>query len=254
MRKMQNSVHYFKEERILKKLAVLALLLCMMFMLSVCALAASGEASAEASDEADRPESVTVEGASITGEIAGWMYTEDDGVLTVIQSPQTVKSEMVVLLPGLIGEKKVDALGNGNAVMSNNKLNGSWVLFPEELGFIASSAIHDFNDTVAWVIPGTVGVSDDPWLSCSGYVITAAGSPAADAAALNGKDVESIDGLAKFTVSAGENGYITPAGTYYLQGRHRHGGRQDHDVRRDDAGICDRLQILRRLRGDQRGV
>ena len=216
MRKMQNSVHYFKEERILKKLAVLALLLCMMFMLSVCALAASGEASAEASDEADRPESVTVEGASITGEIAGWMYTEDDGVLTVIQSPQTVKSEMVVLLPGLIGEKKVDALGNGNAVMSNNKLNGSWVLFPEELGFIASSAIHDFNDTVAWVIPGTVGVSDDPWLSCSGYVITAAGSPAADAAALNGKDVESIDGLAKFTVSAGENGYITPAGTYYL--------------------------------------
>lgn len=198
----------------MKKFAVLALVLCMVFTLGICAYASSGEASGEATTTA--PESVTVEGASITGEIAGWMYTEEDGVVTVIQSPQSVKGEMVVLLPGMIGDKQVSALGNGNAVMSNNKLNGSWVLFPEELGYIGSSAIHDFNDTIAWVIPESVGVSDDPWLSCSGYVITTEGSSAAEAAALNGKDVQSIDGLAKFTVEAGENGYITPAGTYYL--------------------------------------
>ena len=211
---------FSKEERILKKLAVLALVLCMVFMLGVCALASSGEASGEASGEtasdANAPASVTVEGASTTGEIAGWMYTEDENGLTIIQSPLTLKAEMVVLLPGMIGEQKVDVLGNGNAVMSNNKLDGTWVLFPEELGYIGSSAIHDYNDTIAWVIPGTVGVSDDPWLSCSGYVITEDDSPAAAAAELNGKEVESIDGLAKFTVTAGENGYITPAGTYYM--------------------------------------
>ncbi len=144
------------------------------------------------------------------------MYTVEDDVITVIQAPQTVKSDMVVLIPGYIAGETVDSLGNGEAVMSNNKLDGSWVLFPEELGYIAQSAIHDFNDTVAWVIPASVGVSDAPWLSCSGYVITEDGSEAADAAALNGKTTEAIDGCAPFVVEAGENGTVTPAGTYYI--------------------------------------
>ncbi len=204
--------HSDKEENALKKLVVMALAFFMVLMLGIGAFASSGEASGETT----APASVVVEGASITDEIAGWMFTEENGEITVIQSPQTVKQEMVVLLPGVIGDKTVSTLGNGGAVMSNNKLDGSWVLFPEELGYVGSSAIHDFNNTVAWVIPASVGVADDPWLSCSGYVITAEGSPAAAAAALNGKSTESIDGLAKFTVSAGDNGFITPAGTYYL--------------------------------------
>ncbi len=192
----------------MKKLFVLALCLCLLLSMGVMALAASGEAEA--------PAAVEVEGAATTGEVAGWMYSTEGGEITILQSPQTVKSDMVVLLPGVIDGKTVDNLGNGGAVMSNNKLPGSWVLFAEEIGRIGSSAIHDFNDTIAWVIPGSVDTADDPWLSCSGYVITGEDSPAAAAAAFNGKDVESIEGLKKFTVSEGENGAVAPAGTYYI--------------------------------------
>ncbi len=184
--------------------------------MGVSALAASSEPTATASGETAAPASVVVEGASITAEVAGWMYTQEDGVITVIQSPQTVKSDMVVLLPGVIGSETVDNLGNGGAVMSNNKLPGSWVLFPEELGYIGSSAIHDFNDTIAWVIPESVDVAVDPWLSCSGYVIGAPGSAAEAAAEINGKELQDIEGLAKFVVAGGDNGYVTPAGTYYV--------------------------------------
>ena len=196
----------------MKKWFILALVFCLAFSVSAAAQAASGESSTAAA----APASVVVEGASITQEVAGWMYTKQDGVITVIQSPQTVKSDMVVLLPGVIGGETVDSLGSGGAVMSNNKLPGSWVLFPEELGYIGSSAIHDFNDTVAWVIPASVGVAADPWLSCSGYVIGEAGSPAAEAAQANGKELQPIEGLQKFEISGGDNGYVTPAGTYYV--------------------------------------
>ena len=199
----------------MKKLITMMLVLCLLCALSVTALAASGEMTATG-ETASEPTAVVVEGASITEEIAGWMYTRENGIITVIQSPQTVKSDMVVLLPGVIGGETVDNLGNGGAVMSNNKLPGSWVLFPEELGYIGSSAIHDFNDTIAWVIPGSVDVAVDPWLSCSGYVIGEAGSPAEAAAEVNGKELQSIEGLASFTVSGGDNGYVTPAGTYYV--------------------------------------
>ena len=200
------------------------MVLCLSFALAVGAMAdmeAAGDKdkampTTDTAAATEAPEAVVVEGASETAELAGWMYTTSDGEITVIQAPQSVKQEMVVLIPGYMAGQPVSSLGNGNAVMSNNKLDGSWVLFPEELGYIGSSAIHDFNDTVAWVIPASVGVSDDPWLSCSGYVITESGSPAAAAAALNGKDTADIAGLAAFAVSAGDNGYITPAGTYYL--------------------------------------
>jgi hypothetical protein len=100
--------------------------------------------------------------------------------------------------------------------MSNNKLDGSWALFPEELGYLGDSAIHDFNNTVAWVIPASVEVSDAPWLSCSGYVVTEEGSSAAASAALNGKEVQSIADCTTFVVAPGENGTITPAGTYQV--------------------------------------
>ncbi len=196
----------------MKKTLSVILALAMVLSMGLSAFA-SGEASG--SGASSEPPVVEISGP-VTAEQGGWMYTAEDGVITVIQAPQTVKAEMVVLLPGYIAGETVDVLGNGGAVMSNNKLDGSWVLFPEELGYIADSAIHDFNDTVAWVIPGSVEVSDAPWLSCSGYVITEAGSSAAASAALNGKDVEDIAELAKFDIAATENGSLTPAGTYYI--------------------------------------
>ena len=196
----------------MRKLLSIVLALAMVLALGIPAMA-SGEASGE-TETAAAP--VVELSGPVTAEQSGWMYTVEDGVITVIQAPQTVKGEMVVLLPGYIGDEAVDALGNGGAVMSNNKLDGSWVLFPAELGYIADSAIHDFNDTIAWVIPASVEVSDSPWLSCSGYVITEAGSSAAASAALNGKDVQDIAGCSTFVVESGENGTITPAGTYYI--------------------------------------
>ena len=84
----------------MKKLFTFALALCLTLALGVSALAASGEPMAAASGETAAPASVVVEGASITAEVAGWMYTQEDGVITVIQSPQNVKRDMVVLLPG----------------------------------------------------------------------------------------------------------------------------------------------------------
>ncbi|MGM9613936.1 MAG: hypothetical protein ACI3W7_00225 [Oscillospiraceae bacterium] len=192
----------------MKKLLSIILALVMILMLG-----ASAFASGEASGETAAPPVVELSGP-ITAEQSGWMYTVEDGVITVIQAPQSVKSEMVVLLPGYMAGETVDALGNGGAVMSNNKLNGSWALFPEELGYVADSSIHDFNNTVAWVIPASVEVSDAPWLSCSGYVMTEPGSSAAASAALNGKEVRDIAGCTPFVVANTANGSITPAGTY----------------------------------------
>ena len=186
-------------------------------ILLLAALCCPATASSEASGEAGSASAETaVQNSVFTSEQAGWMYTADNGYITVIQAPQTVKSETAVLVPGYMAGQAVSALGNGGAVMSNNKLSGSWVLFPAELGYIADSSIHDFNDTVAWVIPTTVTVSDAPWLSCSGYVMAEAGSSAAAAALLNGKQVVSPAGSTAFTVDNTENGSITPAGTYLL--------------------------------------
>ncbi len=195
----------------MKRILSIVFAAAMVLMLGMGAFA-SGEASGTSSSE---PPAVEISGP-VTDEQGGWMYTVEDGAITVIQAPQYVKGEMVVLVPGIVAGQPVTALGNGGAVMSNNKLDGSWVLFPEELGYIADSAIHDFNDTVAWVIPASVAVSDAPWLSCSGYVITAPGSSAAVSAALNGKDVADIAGLAVFAVENNENGSVIPAGTYYV--------------------------------------
>ncbi len=206
----------------MKKLISLILVIAMIMMLGVSAFAtddASAEVDTSASSEttSSTTEAPVIEiSGPTTAEQSGWMYTVEDGVITLIQAPQSVKSVMVVLIPGYIGTETVDALGNGGSVMSNNKLDGSYVLFPEELGYIADSAIHDFNDTIAWVIPASVEVSDTPWLSCSGYVITEEGSSAAAAAEYNGKETASIADCTAFVVSAGENGTITPAGTYYV--------------------------------------
>ncbi len=172
--------------------------------------------TAFASGEATTAEAPVVE---LTGpetyELSGWMYTVEGDVITVIQSPQSVKDEEVILVPGYIAGHQVDSFGNGGSVMSNNKLNGTWALFARELGYLADSSIHDFNDTIAWVIPASVEVGEAPWLSCSGYVVTEEGSSAAASAALNGKDVVSIAGCTDFVVAGEtENGWISPAGTY----------------------------------------
>ena len=193
----------------MKKVLSVILVLTMVF-----ALCATAYASSEAT-EASEP--VVELSGPTTAEQSGWMYTVEDDAITVIQAPQYVKGEMVVLVPGYIAGQTVASLGNGEAVMSNNKLDGSYVLFPEELGYIAESAIHDFNDTIAWYIPASVEVSDNPWLSCSGYVVAEEGSSAAAAADFNGKEVVApAADAAVFTVANTENGTITPAGTYTI--------------------------------------
>ena len=191
----------------MKKVFSIALALAMVLSFGVTAFASGEAGSAEAPViELTGPE---------TYELSGWMYTVEADEITIIQAPQTVKDEEVILIPGAIAGETVDAFGNGGSVMSNNKLSGTWALFAKELGYLADSSIHDFNDTVAWVIPASVQVSDAPWLSCSGYVMTEDGSSAAAAAALNGKEVADIAGCKDFTVAANtENGWISPAGTY----------------------------------------
>lgn len=193
----------------MKKALSIILALIMVLSFGVTAFAsgeASGETAAAPVVELTGPE---------THEISGWMYTVEGDEITVIQAPLTVKNEYAILVPGYIAGQQVDAFGNGGSVMSNNKLNGTWALFARELGYLADSSIHDFNDTVAWVIPASVEVGDAPWLSCSGYVVTEEGSSAAASAALNGKEVASIAGYKDFTVAGDtENGWISPAGTY----------------------------------------
>ncbi len=193
----------------MKKVLTIALALAMVLSFGVTAFA-SGEASGETAEapvvELTGPE---------TRELSGWMYTIEGDEITVIQSPQTVKDVEVILVPGAIAGEPVDAFGNGGAVMSNNKLPGTWALFAQELGYLADSSIHDFNDTIAWVIPASVEVGEAPWLSCSGYVVTEEGSSAAASAVLNGKEVVAIAGCKDFQVAADtENGWISPAGTY----------------------------------------
>ncbi len=193
----------------MKKGFSFALALILVLMLGVSAYAsgeASGETAAAPVVELTGPE---------TKEISGWMYTVEGEEITVIQAPQLVKDVDVILVPGYVAGEQVDSFGNGGSVMSNNKRVGTWALFAKELGYLADSSIHDFNDTVAWVIPATVQVGDAPWLSCSGYVVTEEGSSAAASAALNGKQVAPIAGCAEFVVAADtENGWISPAGTY----------------------------------------
>lgn len=193
----------------MKKILSFALVLTMALMLGVSAFAsgeASGETAAAPVVEPTGPE---------TRELSGWMYTVEGEDIAVIQAPQSIKDEYVILVPGFLAGQQVDSFGNGGSVMSNNKLKGTWALFAQELGYLADSSIHDFNDTVAWVIPASVAVGDAPWLSCSGYVVTEEGSSAAASAALNGKDVVSIAGCTDFVVAGDtENGWISPAGTY----------------------------------------
>ena len=191
----------------MKKVLSIILALTMVLSFGVTAFASGEATTAEAPVvELTGPE---------TYELSGWMYTVEGDEITVIQSPQTVKDVEVILVPGYIAGEQVDAFGNGGAVMSNNKLNGTWALFAQELGYLGDSSIHDFNDTIAWVIPASVEVGDAPWLSCSGYVVTEEGSSAAASAALNGKEVASIAGCTDFVVAGEtENGWISPAGTY----------------------------------------
>lgn len=191
----------------MKKVLSVILVLTMVLSLGVTAFASGEATTAEAPVvELTGPE---------THELSDWMYTVEGDEITVIQSPQSIKNVEVILVPGYIAGQQVDSFGNGGAVMSNNKLPGTWALFAQELGYLADSSIHDFNDTIAWVIPASVEVGEAPWLSCSGYVVTEEGSSAAASAALNGKDVVAIAGCKDFVVAGDtENGWISPAGTY----------------------------------------
>ncbi len=80
--------------------------------------------------------------------------------------------------------------------------------------------IYDYNTTSGWSIPSSVTTIDDQaFLSSAGTFYGESGSAAESFAEGDStRDFTSYDedGSVKFTISAGENGYIQPNGTYTL--------------------------------------
>ena len=147
----------------------------------------------------------------------GWEYTlTPSGGAVITSAPATVKNTTCVVIPGELGGAQVVQFGSGTQnVMSNNKLAGNYVLYPEGLQTIAAISTYDFNDTVGWSIPASVtDVTAGSWSSCGGALYAFAGSAAAS---VEGKTViDAAENTVPFTISGSEGGYVTPEGTYYV--------------------------------------
>ena len=146
----------------------------------------------------------------------GWEYTltEDGAVIT--SAPATVKNTTCIVIPGELGGAQVVQFGSGTQnVMSNNKIGGNYVLYPEGLKTIAAISTYDFNDTVGWSIPASVeNVTAGSWSSCGGALYAFAGSAAAS---VDGKTIiDAAENTVPFTIEGSEGGSVTPEGTYYV--------------------------------------
>lgn len=163
-------------------------------------------------------------GTTVTAIDGGWTYTYvlyEDGTVsdvTVVNAPDSSKTDMALVVPAYLGGYLVDSFGTGGSkVMSNNTSQGSYVLFPEELGKLADTSVYDFNATDGWVIPGFDTWCEQPFSSCDGSIYAFAGSKGNTLADKYGMPFVDIEGNAvKWTVEAGEGGTVTPAGTYYV--------------------------------------
>jgi len=164
---------------------------------------------------------------------APWVYsyTETNGVAgdaTITFAQSAVKSYTVTLIPASLNGIAVTTFGNSTTnVMTNNKTNANYVIFADGIKTISSSAIYDYNNTSAWVIPSSVTtIGSLAFSSCSGSFYTTANSAAASYAAAEDRTVVELSdsNTQTFTVSAGENGTITPNGTYHLPKTMLNGG------------------------------
>jgi hypothetical protein len=152
-----------------------------------------------------------------------YSYTETNGTAgnaTIISAKSAVKTYTVTLVPASLNGISATTFGNGTTnVMTNNKTTGNYVIFADGIQTISSSAIYDYNDTLAWVIPSSVTtIGSLAFSSCSGSFYTTADSAAAKYATAEKRTVVTMsDSNTKtFTVKAGSNGTITPGGTYQL--------------------------------------
>lgn len=117
-----------------------------------------------------------------------WYYTVADGEATIVATNDEIKAQDVILIPGELGGYPVTTIGaNGTAIITNAS---AWILIPEGVKVIGSTAFYDLNRTPGWSFPSTLEEMPDSALSSCGGVFYAAVSPvAADMGAATGKDV-----------------------------------------------------------------
>ena len=174
-----------------KKLIALLLAAAMLFAFAGCtieieitdpeALAMLTAVSVDAAEPAaEEPAEVQVYG--------NWYYTVANGEATIVATNDEIKAQDIILIPGELGGYPVTTLGaNGTAIITNAS---SWILIPEGIKSIGSTAFYDLNRTPGWSFPSTLEEMPDSALSSCGGVFYAAVSPvAAEMGAATGKDV-----------------------------------------------------------------
>lgn len=144
----------------------------------------------------------------------GWYYTVSDGEATLVAASDAAKSAAVILLPARIAGLPVTAVGSGTSAVLTNA--SGWVLLPEGVETISSSAFYDLNRAPGWSFPASLTqVADNATASCGGTFYAGLSDAAAAYAAKAGNPVDT-SAMAQLTVSAGEHGSVYPNGTYHL--------------------------------------
>ena len=163
-----------------KKLLALLLAAVMLFALAGCtieieitdpeALAMLTAVSAESTPAAE-PGEVLVSG--------DWYYTVANGEATIVASNDDIKTQDIILIPGVLDGYPVTTLGaNGTAIITNSS---AWILIPEGVRTISASSFYDLNRTPGWSFPSTLTSMDEAALTSCGGVFYAALSEAAAA-------------------------------------------------------------------------
>lgn len=189
----------------------LGFLFCLCLLLSLCSMGAL------AAEESYRDLN------GVTWEYAG----ENETALTMIlDSGQAIENAKALLVSADVNGTAVDAVrGNGfDNVVVGHKAN-EYILIAEGIQEIGSNTFYDFNFVKSVSIPASVTAVDFNAFDVLGREINnatviygAAGSAAEIWAADNSTAVfafEAVTGT-NFSASAGEGGFIYPAGEYYV--------------------------------------
>ena len=190
------------------KSRVLALILALAMMLSLTVVGASAEGESE------------TQTYTVTAGV--WTYTYEGtgdgtavGNATIIAANSVVPTYEVTLVPGELDGITVDTFGSGSyAVLTNNKVDGSYVLFADSITTIAKTAIYDYNVTAAWSMPAVTSFETNSFTSSAGGLFYGLAGSAVESIA--GSDFVEItsDNTVVFSVQAGENGTIIQEGNY----------------------------------------
>lgn len=140
---------------------------------------------------------------------------------TILWGDGDEKSRTVVMIPAEIGGLDVSTFGNGaQNVTTNNKVSENFVLFPEGIETISARAIYDYNDTLGWSFPSSISsIDSNAFLSTNGGTYYGeSGSAIESYCEDTSKTFKTYDedGSTTFTITAGDNGYVLPNGTYHL--------------------------------------